>query len=926
MLASALSSHKTPTARDIPPVTLTNVQQVENADLKSYLLRVGPLYEQMRQLKDSEDNPWIIEQNPPEEFQTDSYKNGTQLLTTRKGSVASMTSINAAVRRPSYQRRGSSLGRKDLHDPPPLSKIPDVYFREDFHLENPRTFDVVSERSDVVPPKWPTCTARDAHTAPPRKVLATNAILQEKLSWYMDTVEMQLISSISTASTVLSSALISLQELHSQAAESVQEMTSLREDLDALDKEVVTEGLELLRKRRRLCNLLTLNDAVLQLKHILDGVAYSESLVDERNVDMALSAVDATEKLIVGDYGSTSGADTFKHLRLQDLSGAAALQGVISDLATLRSRIGKTFETRLHELLIEDLRHHVKTVTTEEVLLRWEACSLRTKGHQVREPPAYMRGTDGLRAALLSSIPGLHRARSLSTAIQSYRELVFRELRNVIRRQLPTSTDDADSATSTSTVGRGSARTDQEKSATLAWNIRAMSASEFERMLSAIFVGVSETLRRLKAQSSILLDVASAIPRSDGENQVKSPSLRQIDAIKSPVVTTSSFEMQEEIHAALDLSRLLIEAVDASQEKINRILRLRTEQSTNLPLANFLRYFTLNLFFANECESISGQAGMPLKNIVNAHAQGFIQTYAEKETQSLARGMAADNWPVKEFTAKDDEVLQQILECSSSNPPAWTQLNRICTSPAHETREESLSSDSTKANTTAAQGAIVEGKTFLLTDSAILCLEGMSRFLCLIGGIPSKTSEIATCLISYLQLFDSRCRQLILGAGALRSAGLKNITATHLSLSSQAASFVASIIPYIREFVRRHLTAGQLHASLMGEFDKVRRDFHEHQDAVYQKLVEIMSLRASTMAKRARETAWDEESVEDVRKYMVDLVKDTSKLHKALCRYLPEHALGVVVVPVFASYKEHLGNAYEETSLETETGREWYGL
>lgn len=127
----------------------------------------------------------------------------------------------------------------------------------------------------------------------------------------------------------------------------------------------------------------------------------------------------------------------------------------------------------------------------------------------------------------------------------------------------------------------------------------------------------------------------------------------------------------------------------------------------------FLRYFTLNLFFANECESISGQAGTSLKVVVNAHIQGFIQAYGERETHSLAQGMGVDNWQVRHFTAKDDKVLRQILKCSTSKPPAWTELNRIWTPSSQEEDGDSQSTKDTTA-TDMVRGATIEEKTFCL--------------------------------------------------------------------------------------------------------------------------------------------------------------------------------------------------------------------
>lgn len=93
----------------------------------------------------------------------------------------------------------------------------------------------------------------------------------------------------------------------------------------------------------------------------------------------------------------------------------------------------------------------------------------------------------------------------------------------------------------------------------------------------------------------------------------------------------------------------------------------------------------------------------------------------------------------------------------------------------------------------------------------------------------------------------------------MRSAGLKNITAKHLgedhalasglylllpdstALASQSLSIAIALIPYVRETFRRHLSATQ--AVMLIEFDKLRRDYQEHQNEIHAKLVVIMGDR-----------------------------------------------------------------------------------
>ncbi|KAK4179494.1 putative vacuolar protein sorting-associated protein 54 [Triangularia setosa] len=948
--APASSAHKPPTARDIPPVTLTNVLHVDASEFKPYLSQVGALYEQLRRIQAEEDENANASNRrntkadeAPETPVDEGHLRPARRpgLSSRRTSTASITSLSS-IDSPTLPRRPSSgLRTRQAQGPPPLSTVPAVYFEEDFHLENPRTFDVVSERSEVVrPAPGDDRGGPNGQAAAPRKALATNAILQEKLSWYMDTIEWHLIQSISTASTTFFSALGSLRELHSEAADSVERIKALRKELENLDEEIATGGLNIVQQRRRRENLKQLHDAVTQLRKIVDGVAVCESLVDAGNISEALDNIDALEKLISGELPedtSNSG------VHLVDLRGVTALQGVSSDLATLRFRIGKAYEGRFLSTLLTDLQNHVKQVSTQEVLLRWSSASMRARGAHSREPsafPSYMAATDVLRIELLPSLTGLHRAKFITVAATAYREAAMKEIKAIIRRPLPSSSDDDDTASmmsmqSSSTRNRGTnPRTQQDRSITLARNLRALDPLDAENLLVEIYIGVTEALRRLSTQMKVLLDVASTIGDS-GPSGLKSPPLRS-PPMSPPARPPSraAVEAQEEIHAAVDISNFLGQAVDAAQEKIVKVLRVRTEQNKRLDLISFLRYFTLNLHFANECEAISGRSGTALKTLVNSHIADFVKLHGDSQTQKLAQGMESDQWNAADFTEKDTELLNRILECSTRDAAAWTEGTQVWYPhpDAPKKRGEGETNGDNEPDVLSAQtngggtanpaatktktrSALIESESFLLPNSAIFCMTGMENFLQLITSIPSMTTDISSSLIAYLQLFNSRCKQLILGAGATRSAGLRNITTKHLALASQALAFMAAIIPHVREFVRRHCTGSTI-SSTMGEFDKVRRDFMEHQNSIYDKLVEIMTGRVGIAGRKLRSLPWnDTAAAEGVNEYMEGLAKDTITLHKNLTRHLPEGTVRYIMMPVFRNYKETLGGAFGEVEV-----------
>ena len=955
-LAPTSSAHKAPTTKDIPPVTLTNINTVDPAEFEPYLTQVGALYDALQRARENEE------------------EGGTQLL--RKGSKsdefsdlldperrssrpnlsrqASLVSLASSIESPPRIRRSSSgPGRRALHAPTPLSTIPNVYFEEDFHLENPRTFDVVSERSEVVRPAPGAPDERrtsNGNAVAPRKALATNAILQEKLSWYMDTIEVHLISSISTASTSFFAALGSLKDLHSEAADSVERIRELRKELDQLDQEMAVGGLKIVNLRRRRKNLNQLSDAVQQLKLIVEAVGNCEALVDLGEIDQALDAIDALETLISGEQYESDG----KQLQFGDLRRATALQGVSNDLDTLRLRIGKSFEARFLTALLGDLRHHVESVSTPETLQRWSKASQRSRGGHNREQsafPAYLAMRDEFRSALLANLSGLYRSRYTSPATTAFRESVLREIKNTIRRPLPASNeDDADSMMSASTVGGSRRPTQQEKSSTLARNLRALDPDDAEDLLKKIYIGVGETLRRLGTQVKVLLDVTSTL--GDPTASIRSPMSPNVGALEVRQSSTipgkgnSGREIQEEMHQALDMSNLLGQAVDIAQDKIVKVLRVRADQSTHLSVERFLRYFTLNLLFANECEAVSGRSGTSLKNVVNGQIRDFVQHMGEFERQSLATGMQADSWNAKDFDEEGEEHLARILSASTQDAEAWTVGGRIwlpaslsqCALPTLTPSNGTLSLPGIHSNGVLESGrstptpasskivtrpAVIESESFLLPMSATLCLHGLSSFLHLITGLPSMTSEIATSMLSYLSLFNSLCRQLILGAGATKSAGLKNITTKHLALAAQALAFMFSLIPYLREFVRRHASSGSV-TSLMGDFDKTRRELFEHQQSIYDKLLDIMSGRATAHTKIMKTINWEKEGKDGVNTYMESLVKETNTLYKVMTKHLPESTVTMVIQPIFKVYKEQWGKAYGDVVLGSEGAQKRY--
>ena len=944
--ASAPSSQKLPSAKDIPPVSLTNIPHIESSAFLPYLKQAGSLYDAFQRAKESEGTGPSQSKRPRTSSKSDQLPGIlNQGHHGRQGSMSSISrsesvflSLGSSLEGPQPRRKVSpGSSRRGPLTVAPLSTIPAVYFEPDFHLENPRTFDIVSERSEIVKQSPGANGAVATPGQGGRKALATNAILQEKLSWYMDTVEVHLISSISTASSSFFAALGSLRDLHVEASASVAKIKALREDLASLDRNMAVGGLKVVAMRRRRENMRKLGDAVQQLREVVEAVTHCEEQVDKGEIEEALHGLAEVEYLITGQRigGRQSDKDApLAQDRMVDLRGIKALEGAGNDIAYLRSRIGKSFETRFLEALLSDLRKHVDGTPSNVTFQRWDKASQRNRGVHARTPsvyPAYLQIDDSLRKTLQSNLEGLAQSDSIKPATTAYREAVWKEVKTLIRRHLPSSSDDDNESTMSASTQGGRHMTQQEKSSVLARNLRALDPEDAEDMLKKIYSNVGEALRRLGTQVKVVLDITSTFDSSPAIRNARSPMsppAANMDSYMNgaPISpTTRGTVQQEDIQQTLDMSNLLGQAVDIAQAQITKILKVRAEQNTRLPLPQFLRYFHLNRLFADECEAVSGRGGMALKTVVHTHIKDFVHLAGDMERQNLVQSMDADRWDAKDFAEKDDQLLSYVIDASTKDIEAWTKASMIWSDEAIGVNGDPQT-NGTVTNGTAAKdkirSATIDEQKFVLSESALTVLHGIGKFEQLITGIPSMTQEITSSLLEYLKLFNSRSSQLILGAGATRSAGLKNITTKHLALASQALSFVTALTPYVREFVRRHSSGA---GSLMVEFDKVKRLYQEHQAGINDKLVDIMSGRATTHVNVMKKIDWDAASTSQVANpYMETLVKETTTLHKVLSKYLPDMTVRMIMDPVFRSYREQWGKAFQDVDVKTVAGKDRY--
>ena len=125
---------------------------------------------------------------------------------------------------------------------------------------------------------------------------------------------------------------------------------------------------------------------------------------------------------------------------------------------------------------------------------------------------------------------------------------------------------------------------------------------------------------------------------------------------------------------------------------------------------------------------------------------------------------------------EDDSRAQVKAEDDETDVSEMGSLATLASSP----KKKPASVSSNKPELKSLQMITVGAQKYCVVNVVLLFIKLMTDYLMCAEQVPSVTTDVLNRVLELLKLFNSRSCQMILGAGALRSAGLKNITAKHI--------------------------------------------------------------------------------------------------------------------------------------------------
>ncbi|KAF7967260.1 hypothetical protein HWV62_35057 [Athelia sp. TMB] len=785
----------------------------------------------------------------------------------------------------------SEVTRKPGRAIPPLNVVPTVFFDASFNLGDPGTFNAVTEQSDGEDP------SSLSHSLP----------LLEKLSHYADTIEQHLVQEISLRSTSFFAALTNLHDLRSESEECLDRIAKLRGLLSDVDEKSAKKGLQIIRQDGKVRNLRKVAHGVKEIEGVVEMTGVARGLVGAGQWGEALNVIEEMDALWKAE--STETSSTILPTRRQTssplpsmpespppgdpmpqrrslsvpLSSLQAFANLPQHLQTLTLEIASSLTTELVDVLRLDLLERINLESGEG------------GNHEIDR---------SLRDRLRPLLQGLSRTKGMREATVSWREVVLSEVRGTMKR------------------------------------LRAMEQEKFMELIRAIYRSLLGCVEGLRIQNFIIVEEVQ--------------SMQPATLIEIPA-------LQEE------LADVLASAAELSNAQVAKVISIRAEQHAKLDMPEFLAFFNESWSFVVKCEVICRRMIVGLRGAVVSQSKVFLQTYHQSRISQSAKLVEDEQWNPVEVTPALQHLADLLVDAAMRDPPEITLSANGTLPPPSPVSPVSAPSPATpapappalaptplapapptngagspptsptrrsKANGSSASKHLrIEDRTYFTVSATAAVLALLVDYLRVIVNLRTLTTDTMGRAIEFLKAFNSRTCQVVLGAGAMRSAGLKNITAKHLALASQSLSIMIALIPYVRETFRRHLSMKQ--AVMLVEFDKLKRtrdaadprvspqDYQEHQNEIHAKLIAIMGDRLSVHIKSLQAVDWAApREASGVNGYMELLVKETVTLHKVLSRYLSVPVVEYVMTQVFAAMNHRLSEEYAAIDLPTPEAKE----
>lgn len=673
--------------------------------------------------------------------------------------------------------------------------------------------------------------------------------MQEKLSHYLDTVEVRIAEQVASKSQAFFNAMTSHDALMEQLSQTITVLKALRENIHQVDKYLVKNSLEVLRLERARMNRLLVHEKLKLMATVHQSQPMIQLLLSTPDYVAALDLISTTQEIL-----------------LQELNGIHSFRHLSSQLMEMEKLVDKMLSTEFQRYATADLN---RPLGEESAVLDADK--------------------------LVSIISGLLRQKHFHF-VDTYKEEAVTTVRAVTKQRVIEALAASDCCS------------DQQAAAL---EVGGLSLPDRLTLLHNTIYSLTKLLVRVKAVHDVMRDTADL---SAG---------RMIDGSYDESMPDRLLTQDEHIRVTTKLTDMLISVCDYCHERLGNLLSAGTndkdklqndkdnipesslskaeDKENHIPIeksswlsdrattAQVCQLASMVEEFTEVCEKLCGKQCTALRSAFKAQASKFVQKFHTERKTRLTLLLESERWKQADVPSEFQSLITYIYK--------EKQFPR--TALKHDGQMKSGSTE---------LFIVIGEEKFAVVATVLMLIQMIHEYCRTSSELVALSGTIGRQLAELLRLYNSRCCQLVLGAGAMQVAGLKTITSTILVLAARSLKLVLWFMPYIKKhfqaLVEQYPSRGVVGMpSVSGGvalLDSVERDIRAHIREIDGKILTIVdNLLGGQISKWNARPPVPSKSFRNISSYLV-------KLHEAVSGILPPTEVESLYRTVNTSFKEKL--------------------
>ncbi|CAH1122580.1 unnamed protein product [Ceutorhynchus assimilis] len=355
--------------------------------------------------------------------------------------------------------------------------------------------------------------------------------------------------------------------------------------------------------------------------------------------------------------------------------------------------------------------------------------------------------------------------------------------------------------------------------------------------------------------------------------------------------------LSQEDHAQVTskLKSLLTSVCDYCNERLAALVSTQSDKN-NISAHQVAELAKIVEEFTNLCEDICGKQSAALKAAFKIQAGNYVHKFNIQRKNKLALLLDAERWKYAEVPTEIQMLVDKL-----------SQGDIIKSLPA--TPREGEEEWSSKYVNKPSPALKIGTQDYITVGTVLILIRLVSEYCVCAYDLQLLAPVIGRNLAELLRTFNSRSCQLVLGAGALRTAGLKTITSTNLALASRSLQLVLWMIPHIRINFQALLGDNNFNS-----FDSVEKDIGHH---IHQLESKVLSIMNTLLGDQLNE--WEAKPPVP-SKQLRNISRHLTKLHEAVSSVLPEEQVNDIYQEIHKNFKTRIREQILKMHIQSNGG------